>query len=871
MKTLSAEEIGNFISEFAQKDSSVLFTGAGLGKAVGYPLWDEYIQSLANKCDEYNAPDEANLIRAWLKKGKLIQAAGIFEETTDIPEGKRMDFLVEPFKKRRTSEQLDNIASVFQLPFEAVVTTNYDLSQHDAYTKVKGHMPRCLELEGSTMINGARSTDYYIARIHGNADAPNSIILTPKGYDYIGKNEVYQDFLLNLFQTRPCLFVGFSFLDPAIDSVLSTYQRKAHRIFEVEHAALIPKGKDSVELAERLSALNARTVFYEPEDRHKALWNGFNEAVKNIAQMPSVIEKQHKEEGLTENAFHRFLSFTYAQIRVSKDTGPLLEQAREGIIYSIIEESGEVGCKLNHLEKGLKDALLLDDNEASRLAEEGIVRLFKEKQIKVRDDLYRVAQNRSNSEFEHSLEKLTLGVINRQKVQFDKNPMESDSEMIRDALEQLFMVRAWDLGAHYAGGGGGYRNNISEVVSSMYVSSKNDIPEDRLKSLSLSTIALLQSPTDDEAEYLAEISRAAFSLQLVLSSPRQSLFKAHALPQRIYFDASVLLPAITPGHPFYKLYNDSIKRMVASARESGVTCQLCVGQPFLNEIHSHRELALELAASLRVDDAKELLKASMAYGLENLNVYIGGFAGITLCPEKPNRISFDRYIRENAPYTNEVQLAGHLEKLGFEIVPMDFRDKHNATFNSVFSTLVSGYENEKEDFVRGKEKILIKHEASQLVQVSIESSNSLRTVFVSNDRKLRRICEQDATTRKLVSNVISSEGFIGLVDILIGYKPDHRGLARLLWASCRKSSGQMLRDYLVNRALLEYDDAKAKVSAEIIDDIMEEAEPDIRERRMDLSDNRSPESATETMRYFDRFENRFFETMSELMKKRDAE
>lgn len=871
MKTLSVEEIGDFISDFAQKDASVLFTGAGLGKAVGYPLWDEYIGFLADKCEEYKATAEANLIRDWLKKGQLIEAAGIFEKTINIPEGKRMDFLVEPFKKRRNKEQLDSILPVFQLPFEAVVTTNYDLSQHDAYTRVNGHMPRCLELEGSTMVNGARSKDFYIARIHGNADAPNSIILTEKGYEYIRKNETYQDFLLNLFQTRPCLFVGFSFLDPAINSVLSTYQRKAHRIFEVEHSALIPAGMASAELAERLSSLNARTVYYDPKDGHKALWEAFKYAARKIADRTSGSKEVGREESLVENAFHRFLSFTYAQLRMSRDTGPLLEQARDGIIYSIINESNESGCKLEQLVNGLKDALLLDDEEAHKLADEGIVRLFKEKQIKVRDDLYRVSESRSDSEFEHSLERLTKGILDRQKVQFDKNPLESDPDAIRDALEHLFMIRAWDLGAHYAGGGGGYRNDILEVIRSTYASAQNNLLEDRLKSLSLSTVALLQSPTDDEAECLAEISRAAFSLQLVLSSPRQSLFKAHALPQRIYFDASVLLPAITPGHPFYKLYNDSIKRMVSSARESGVQCQLCVGQPFLNEIHSHRELALQLATSLRVDDSKELLKISMAYGIENLNVYIGGFAGMALCPEKANRMSFDRYIRENAPYTNEVQLAKHLEKLGFEVVPMDFRNNHNDTFNLVFSTLVSGYENEKENFVRGKEKVLIRHEASQLVQVTVESSEGIRTVFVSNDRKLRRICEQDSSTRKLVSNVISSEGFIGLVDILIGYRPDHRGLARLIWASSRKSSAQMLRDYLVNRALLAYDDAKAKASADIIDDIMEQAEPDIRDRRMDLSDNRSPESAAETMRYFDRFENRFFETMSELMKKRDAE
>jgi len=54
------------------------------------------------------------------------------------------------------------------------------------------------------------------------------------------------------------------------------------------------------------------------------------------------------------------------------------------------------------------------------------------------------------------------------------------------------------------------------------------------------------------------------------ASPRQSLFKSHALPQRVYFDASVLLPAIVPGHPFNKLYRETVDRLIKAASQAGV-------------------------------------------------------------------------------------------------------------------------------------------------------------------------------------------------------------------------------------------------------------------------------------------------------------
>jgi hypothetical protein len=76
-----------------------------------------------------------------------------------------------------------------------------------------------------------------------------------------------------------------------------------------------------------------------------------------------------------------------------------------------------------------------------------------------------------------------------------------------------------------------------------------------------------------------------------------------------------------------------------------------------------------------------------------------------------------------------------------------------------------------------------------------------------------------------------------------------------LWASSRRDTDQILRDYLVKRALLEQDVAQAKAEAKT--------------KSVDLSDNHTPEAATESIEFRDRFEDRFFERMRRAIERQE--
>ncbi len=809
-------------------------------------------------------------MRKKISDKNLLGAAAIYEDCQDIVIGERWRRLAEPFTQLTSEENLKLLAPLCELPFGAIVTTNYDRSQHDAWALVKKRAPIQIELDGNTMRGGADQTSFYIARIHGAAESPKSMVLYRSAYKELLTNDAYEDFLLSLLRDRPCLFVGFSFVDPAIDYVLKTYESKARELFKTPHAALLPAG-ESEDLHDRLSSLNIKAHFYDPANGHKDLWRAFRKAAADYQRRGKKKCGSISEEKFPSYpSFQRFLAFTYAQVKLSHEARPLLEQARDGVVLSVIRDHGNGGIKRDSLCERIRDILNLDENEADRIVRDATSRLFSDENIRI-DDKTISAIGEPNGLLDESMTVLVDGVMDRMKVGDSIKPSSNDHRIIHSTIEKALMVRSWDLAAHYAGGGTGYGEDIHAVINDVLGSLTAGITKERKFALERSCIDLLTHPTDDEADHLAEVSRAAFSLQLVLSSPRQSLFQRYAIPHRVYLDASVLLPAIAVGHPLYELYKGTIRRLQVAAKTAGITTELCVGSPFLNEVISHRRIAVEMEDQLKINDEDTLRRRVGFYGAENMNVFIGAYSGyLGRHPTgDKSRMSFTKFLAYTAPYTTEGALEKYLISHGFRIVPMDFRKNYAHEYTQTFNGLLMAYEEARDNMVMGKEKVLVEHEAKQLVQLKADQADSIRSVFVTNDRKLRRATVANAETRPFADRMLPPEGFVGLVDIMVGIKADKQGLARLVWATPRREADRAIRDYLIRRALETQEVAYAKAIPQVIGEIVEEAKRFLEACPINISDGNKTDTIIEAAGFMDRFEAEFFEKMREAIEKQE--
>ena len=873
MATLDMPNLSDEIFHFVTTKKPVLFSGSGVGKPVGMPLWPEYLDHLANVCEAYKDVLSAQLIKQNVAHGNLIQAAGIYQLCSAIPDGERLKELAKPFTEHIEDAKLDLIKPVFELPFGAVVTTNYDRSQHDAFARARQRAPMQLELDDGTLRGGALRTGFFIAPVHGRAELPQSMVLFPNTYEQLDQNQIYKDFLLTLLNERPCLFLGFSFVDPAIRHVLTLYEKQAGPAYKTLHCALLP-GDSSNELRQLLMKLNIHTHFYDPNESHRGLWRALNKAqarYKGGIAAPEPIPLATPDSA-RYSTLHRYFAFAYAQQRTSKELRPLLQQAREGLMLAKIRECGDDGISEAKLLAGIKDTLHLSQDETLALVRDSLARLLAEGTVRKMGENYFTGGPEPELLTRH-LATLVSGVANRMKVREGIVLPTTDQTMVREGLERIFILRAWDLAAHYAGGGAGYGTDLNGVVHEVLADLAKSKAASELAAMERSVINLLTAPSDREAEHLAEVGRTAFGLQLVLSTPRQALLQRHSLPQIVYFDASVLLPTLVPGHPLRPVYRDAIKRLREAANQAGTRCELIVGRPFLNEIVSHREIALRLVRAQRLERPESLNRIISFYGAENVNVFVSAFATHVAKAQatghKPPK--FADFLNQVAPYQDENALAAYLQKTGIQVVAIDFRTKNNVQFIHVFNPLTSSYEKKSYDPISPKKKVLVQHEATQLVQLQLDAQSGNRSVFVSADRGLRRALLASPELRYFAGMVIPPEGFVGLVDIMVGLKADRRSLARLIWAAPRKDAEQATRDYLVRHALKQMDAAVASQMPDVIDRVVNRARQQIEDANFDMTSAHDVEDVARTARFMDRLEEDFFDNMKWWMEKHEEE
>jgi hypothetical protein len=272
---------------------------------------------------------------------------------------------------------------------------------------------------------------------------------------------------------------------------------------------------------------------------------------------------------------------------------------------------------------------------------------------------------------------------------------------------------------------------------------------------------------------------------------------------------------------------------------------------------------------LRLEDRKELTKYISFNGAENANVFVGAYASHNVHGKK---MTYNDFLYKFAPYRSIQDLKDYLQRQGVKTASMDFRTKNNVDYNHVFSHLKTGYE-EEHMFSLKKEKqtILIQHEAQQLTQLQLDRHNSVRSVFITADSRLQRIMQRSLEINKLLGSILSGIGLIGLVDIMVGMKVDDRAFARLIWSVPRNDIVKQLQDYLVQRALIHYDEGLAMAMSEVVETVSQKAAEEVKAANIDLRDSSTLDDVARTSEFLDRWEEKFFAAMKSEIEKRERQ
>jgi hypothetical protein len=438
-----------------------------------------------------------------------------------------------------------------------------------------------------------------------------------------------------------------------------------------------------------------------------------------------------------------------------------------------------------------------------------------------------------------------------------------DIQAAKAVLESVFLARAWDLAAHYAGSATGWGADLRGVVDQLV---SDQSRRNRLASpggLREAILDLLDKPSDGESALLAAIGRAAFGIQLVISSPRQALIQRFALPQRIYLDASVLMPAIVPGHPLRSAYVGTLRRLSEAGAASGVTTSVVVGKQFLNEIVVHRRKAIDVVEQQALEASGRLARHIQFYGATNTNVFIGAWASHVGRQGAP--ISFQDFLSKHAPYETEEALGEYLsESMSLTVLGMRALDEYATVFSNILGWLSVGY-------AGTKASVLVEHEAQQLTQLQRDLKMGVRSVFVTSDNHLRRILQQAPELRVLAGMTVSHLGLVALVDVLVGLDVDTRSLARLMWAApYQGEEDQVFFEYFVQRGLREYAEGMAMEMQDVAHRVAAHAGEEARRGGVNLF-GEDPRDVAATAKLLDRYEEQFFQSWREAVDRRERD
>lgn len=834
---------------FNRSEYPIAFTGAGVSARAGLPAWKGLTEKLAEGLRSKDSLT-TQLMLECVNDGDFTRAYDYFRLSKKMLEGDKQNLLVRLLSGYESSP----LASFAQLPCRACLTTNFDRSVHDAFAVATGIAARDYRFGDQSFKQAQWDENFFVARIHGAIEIPESVVLSEQQFQELLKSDVYADLLGAMFMRRNLLFIGFSFYDPAIRHVLSELNKKVGAAPPGRHMALIPFNVQS-EFLQRANRLNIEIVQYDPANDHEALWAGM---AKYVQESGPTADHVMPTGPLPFDSTKRFLAACYARAKTSHGSMALRTAVIEGIISAILQEAAPHAITRRELVEKIrvviglhgKPALAIVDDALKSLCEAGLSR--KHKQDTGRGVAFSwISAPTPKDSLANAMDVLKTSLRNRAFLQEGWTISAEVETAIHDFFSQIIIRRGWDLGAAFAAS----RVPEGVAIEALLRECTTGLRTFDQQRLLVVCQSMFQRPSYEEAAILGDLGRVSFALELAFQSPRSVLLHKAILPRRLYFDASVVLPMLVDGHPLSAAYVGSIDKLQAAATRAAVGIEFNICTAYLNEVISHRANALAYSEQVGAQFADVVRSDALYHGVSNVNVFVGGYANWIINHE---HITFAEYLRRCAPYETETELGQWLVKKGFKVVNAVKGPK----YGYLYSLLESAYSG---SLARGKGPILIEHDAMQLSMLAEEGEKSESTLFVTADRKLQSAvanCKYPWIADMMISHV----ALVQFIELLIGGVADGAALTELLWNSRVSDGSQAIRSFFIALGLEQYDDGMAMAMPEIVDQFSETASSALRRAGADL-DAESPTGRASAFRILGSLEKDYLAGMSAAVEK----
>jgi hypothetical protein len=233
-----ALSLPEFLSNELAAQRVVPFVGAGLSRIAGLPNWSELLVKLSLVAAATGLPKQVcEQIDAGIRAGRYELVADSLAEHFGENLGPQLAKLLDtsslalPLSHRMLAE----------VDWPALITTNFD----DLLGRALPASTATLNWKDASGIERVlRGRTQHIMYAHGNLSLLESIVLTPDQYRRCLRQAAYRTYLKSIFTNHTVLFLGFSFNDRDISSLLEDLREMFGQI-ERPHFAVLPMAADT--------------------------------------------------------------------------------------------------------------------------------------------------------------------------------------------------------------------------------------------------------------------------------------------------------------------------------------------------------------------------------------------------------------------------------------------------------------------------------------------------------------------------------------------------------------------------------------------------------------------------------------------------
>ena len=611
--TRITESLQVFLKNVGDISNLVFFVGAGISVSAGYPLWEAATKAALNSATEKGIGSEAAAYAQ--SKFQIGQYYEVFEILqNELPEATFLGIAQTAFAGGERPAETHRLLA--RIKCRGIITTNFDA---------------CLEaaavLEGRGIPLGdfpqAMASDkFFVLKPHGSLLVPRSMVLSRSDWKRVEDNRQYRDLLAQCISLNQIIFMGYSMRDPDFNRMWDQILRE--RLFRSPAIYCCSEGALRPDLHEEFRQRNVQVVEFSDDGSFAFVLA----TLRALAESPATPIEPKETTGVQPQQIVQDLErYVLLALQFSPTQQSRLTLVTKALVLELLAVSNSGLTDSDTVLRHVAAALGEDSQTIRDATDTSLQQLVKAQFLTPEGRSFRVGTDRLNAlktealKIERAQAEWIDHAMLEQTVAFGVEIETGDRDQIAQLVERVLMESGKQVAELFLFNRppGDESERIDDAVKSFCtekgLTAKKDLYTKTIK-------RMMFAPDEADEDILFKKLQSYFiASAYVLDPTSEKLLAEYARDHCVYFDSSVILPALAVGHPSHQVY----KRLLSRTQALGM--QLRVIRDMVNEVWANIRSALLAFKEFSRSSVsiKDVLEGYVAmYGAGNGNVFLEG-------------------------------------------------------------------------------------------------------------------------------------------------------------------------------------------------------------------------------------------------------